>query len=141
MGTTTETSSPTSQPQDQQDTAVSTLINGKNEDMHGRDRKKHKTPTTNTPKPCSLWVFHHEDVVALQVPVDDGDLPAVQVQHPIRHVHGNPQPCPGRERRASVVEHLSQAASRAQLAHDPDSLGKRRRSEEKDWIWAPRVVW
>lgn len=77
---------------------------------------------TNNNNPASLRVLRHKNVVALEVAVDDGLFPAVKVQHPLRHINGNPQPCPRRQRRPSVVQHLPQAASGAELTHDPDGL-------------------
>eukprot|EP00638_Chattonella_subsalsa_P013747 CAMPEP_0117810418 /NCGR_PEP_ID=MMETSP0948-20121206/21390_1 /TAXON_ID=44440 /ORGANISM="Chattonella subsalsa, Strain CCMP2191" /LENGTH=166 /DNA_ID=CAMNT_0005646557 /DNA_START=364 /DNA_END=865 /DNA_ORIENTATION=- len=60
-----------------------------------------------------------EDVVALQVPMDDGGVIIVEVQHALSNIHSNLQPFPRAEPGPSVIEHLAQAPFRTQLGDDP----------------------
>eukprot|EP00968_Pinguiococcus_pyrenoidosus_P018180 scaffold1867_cov247-Pinguiococcus_pyrenoidosus.AAC.17 len=64
----------------------------------------------------------NEEVVRLQIPVDEGWIPGVQVHHALCHVAAHLQLGLIVEMDVVIVEHLPQVAPGAELRSDPDCL-------------------
>ena len=88
----------------------------------GQGHRPRRPPVPNFRHKVPGGRFGDENVVAFDVPVDDGRLARVQVEHAVGDVQTHGDFFQEREVCGAVVEEHAQGAAGAEFADDPDGL-------------------